>query len=199
MNDNMFSCTRNWVPFALLSLLILLVYSNTFNASWHLDDYPNITGNSKLHIRNISPASIYETFFAHPIFSKKLYRPIACLTFAINWYFGKDNVIGYHIISNTIHLLTAFILFLTILNLFRSPNLKDKYQGSECFIALLTATLWAINPIQTQAVTYIVQRMASMAAMFYVLGIYFYIKGRINNSRLISVFSYMGCFLSFAF
>jgi len=199
MHDNIFSCTRNWVPFALLSLSILLVYSNTFNASWQLDDYPNITGNSKLHVKDISPASIYETFFAHPESGKKLYRPIACLTFAINWYFGKENVIGYHIVNNSIHLLTAFILFLTILNLFRSPNLKDKYQGSKYFITLLTATLWAINPIQTQAVTYIVQRMASMATMFYVLGIYFYIKGRTNNSRLISVFSYMGCFLSFVF
>ena len=183
----------------LLFFFILIVYSNTLQASWHLDDYSNIIQNCHLHITDLNPDSICRTFFSHPGSINKLYRPFPCLTFAINWYFGKDNVIGYHIVNITIHFLTAFILFLTILNLFKSPNLKDKYQGSEYFIALLTATLWAINPIQTQAVTYIVQRMASMAAMFYVLGIYFYVKGRTNNSRLISVFSYMGCFLSFAF
>ena len=58
------------------------------------------------------------------------------------------------------------MLFLTILALFESPALRGKYKGSEYFIALLSAVLWAVNPIQTQAVTYIVQRMASMAAMF---------------------------------
>ena len=42
------------IAFVLLLLLVFFVYSNTFNASWHMDDYPNITSNSKLHINIIS-------------------------------------------------------------------------------------------------------------------------------------------------
>ncbi|MBM9538370.1 tetratricopeptide repeat protein [Desulfobulbus alkaliphilus] len=52
------------------------------------------------------------------------------------------------------------------------------------FIALLSTTLWAINPIQTQAVTYIVQRMASMAAMFYIFAVYNYIRARQADTTL---------------
>ena len=51
------------------------------------------------------------------------------------------------------------------------------------FIATLGAALWAINPIHTQAVTYIVQRMAILAALFYILGIYLYLKGRLSQDR----------------
>lgn len=188
MNDNMFSCTRNWVAFALLSLLILLAYSNTFHSSWHFDDKPNIVNNYHLHLNDLQPESIVRTFFTNPKnpfhIGDRMYRPIPCLTFALNWYFGEDDVFGYHIINNIIHILTAFFLFLTILNLFNTPNLKDKFKENEHLIALLASILWAVNPIQAQAVTYIVQRMAQMAAMFYILGIYSYIKGRIGNSLL---------------
>ena len=126
-----------------------------------------------------------------------MYRPVACLTFALNWYFGKDNVTGYHAVNIIIHILTAFFLYLTILKLFKSPNLKDKFKGNEHFIALLTAVLWAVNPIQTQAVTYIVQRMTSLAAMFYILGIYFYINTRVTDSLKRRIIFIIGCILSF--
>ncbi len=197
---------RNKTVFILISIFMLLIYSNTFNFSWHLDDYHSIVDNPHLHIENIAPKSIAQTFFAASdrgmYRADKIYRPVSCLTLAINWYFGKDNVFGYHIINIAIHILTAFFLFLTCLNLFSSPNLKDKYKGSEYFIALLAAFLWGANPIQTQAVTYIVQRMASMAAMFYIAGIYFYIKARLKScssgqSDLKTVCYYAGCGLCF--
>ena len=79
---------------------------------------------------------------------------------------------GYHIVNNAIHMVASFFLFLTVLNMLMSPNLKGKYQGSEYTIAFLSAILWAVNPVQTQAVTYIVQRMASLAAMFYIFSIF---------------------------
>jgi len=126
-----------------------------------------------------------------------MYRPVACLTFALNWYFGKDNVTCYHAVNIIIHILTAFFLYLTILKLFKTPNLKDKFNGNEHFIALLSAVLWAVNPIQIQAVTYIVQRMTSLAAMFYILGIYFYINTRVADSLKRRIIFIIGCILSF--
>ncbi len=184
MSANYSSITRKWVALGLLMLLIFLIYSNTFNAAWHLDDFPNITLNAKLHLDELSHNAILGSFFANPQLHKykDLYRPVACLTFALNWYVGQENVAGYHLVNITVHLLTAFILYLTVLALFDTPKLKNREPGSKHLIALLAATLWAVNPVQTQAVTYIVQRMASMAAMFYLLGIYCYIKARLNNS-----------------
>ena len=171
--------------FILLSLLILLSYSNTFHASWHLDDQPNIINNYYLHLDNLKLESIIHTFFTNPHdplhIGSKMYRPIACLSFALNWYVGKDDVSGYHIVNTAIHIFTSFFLFLTILYLFDTPNLKDKFQN-KYFIAVFAAVLWAVNPIQTQAVTYIVQRMAEMGAMFYLFGIYTYIRARLCGS-----------------
>ena len=185
------------MAFALLFFLILLLYSNTFQASWHFDDFPNINNNPRIKISNLKPETLFQTFIASRdgglYLGKKVYRPVACLTLALNWYVGQDNVLGYHIVNLCIHFITAFVLFLTILRLFCTPNLKGKYTGSEYFIALLAATLWAINPIQTQAVTYIVQRMASMAAMFYILGIYFYLRGRLCEIRKNRIWWYICC------
>jgi tetratricopeptide (TPR) repeat protein len=189
------------MAFTLFFIIVLLIYSNTFQASWHLDDYVNINNNPRIKIKNLQPATLYETFFSSRdgglYLGKQLYRPAACLTLALNWYFGQDNVIGYHAVNVFLHLFTAYLLFLTILRLFCTPNLKGRYSQSEYFIALLAAILWAINPIQTQAVTYIVQRMASMAAMFYLLSIYFYLGGRLSEIRKNQILSYFCCGVSF--
>ena len=168
---------RKTIALLLLLALIFLVYSNTFNASWHMDDFPNITQNSRLHLKKLGADEIAATFFANPVpgRSNQIYRPVACLTFALNWYFGQQDVRGYHIVNISIHLLTAFFLYLTVLSVFETPNLKNRFSGNQQFIAFLTAALWAVNPVQTQAVDYIVQRMTILAALFYLLGIYLYI------------------------
>jgi Tfp pilus assembly protein PilF len=111
---------------------------------------------------------------------QSLHRPVAFFSFALNWLWGEDNVIGYHLVNIGIHVLTAIFLFLTILLLFRTPNAGDWDKNSIYFIALLSATLWAIHPIQIQAVTYIVQRMASMAALFYIISIFCYLNARMT-------------------
>ena len=199
---NQLNSPPNKIPkavFILLFLLVVAAYSNGLKAAWHLDDYPNIVENSRLHITELSFDSIFKTLFASPGSGNGLSRALVWPTFALNWYFGKDDVTGFHAVNLIIHLLTAALLFLTILNLFKSPNLRGKYPGGEQAIALLAATLWAINPIQTQAVTYIVQRMALMAAMFYILGIYFYVKARTDPLAFQRILYYLGCFFSFVF
>jgi hypothetical protein len=195
--------SKKWKAFSLLFFLIIIVYGNTFQASWHLDDYSNIVNNPVIKITDLYPQTLFKSFFAgregdvYP--QKSIYRPIACLSFALNWYVDQHNVFGYHLVNIVIHFLTAFFLYLTLLNLFNTPNLKEKYSGSEFFIALLAATLWAINPIQTQAVTYIVQRMAAMATMFYILALYFYTKARVENIKYKKNIFFFCCFLSFIF
>ena len=166
-----------------MGCLIFLIYSNTFNASWHLDDFPNIVLNEKLHLNGFSHDEVLATFFASPQAHKfkDVYRPVACLSLALNWHFGRDNVTGYHLVNIIIHYLTAVILYLTVRALLKTPRLQRNSQGHDHCIALLSAVLWAVNPVHTQSVTYIVQRMASMAALFYLLGIFCYIKARLNH------------------
>ena len=192
---------RNLIVFLLLFLFVFGAYSTNYDASWHMDDYPNIVDNPRIHINQFKFKNFEEALFAGydegQYSGRRVYRPVPMLTFALNWYIGKDKVFGYHIVNNAIHLVTTFFLFLTVLNLLASPNLKGKYQGNEYVIAFLTAVLWAVNPIQTQAVTYIVQRMASLAAMFYIIGIYFYLKTRRSLPGYRQLLFITGCLLSF--
>ena len=194
-----FNPSRPKISFALLLffLLVFCVYSNTFQSSWHLDDYGNIVNNKRLHLTDLSPQSLYKSFFAHPLHPGKLYRPVACLTLALNWYWGAGDVRGYHLVNMVIHVLTVIFLFLALLKLFESPHLKDKYQKQAYTISLLATLLWVLNPIHTQAVTYIVQRMAAMAAMFYILSIYFYVRARTNDVFMGRLWNYVGCGISF--
>jgi tetratricopeptide (TPR) repeat protein len=197
----MHSKKKDLVAFLLLFMLVFFAYSTNYNASWHFDDYPNLVDNARIHINVFNFKNFKEAFFAGygkgQYLGKHLYRPVPMLTFAINWYIGKDHVLGYHIVNNAIHLVTTLLLFLTVLNLLRSPNLKGKYQGNEYTIAFLSAIFWAVNPIQTQAVTYLVQRMASLGAMFYIIGIYFYLKARMSSSVHNRCLFITGCLFSF--
>jgi protein O-mannosyl-transferase len=142
------------------------------------------------------PETLWRTFFATPFEEGKLYRPIASLSLALNWYIGQNNPIGYHIVNIFIHYFNTLLLYFIILELFSTPALKNKYNDeSRYFFALLASIFWAIHPIQTQSVTYIVQRMASLGTLFFLIAIYFYLKGRFSQKS--SYIPFIACTISF--
>ena len=185
------------IAFSLLAALCFLIYSNSFQASWHLDDYQNVKSNPRVQIKDLQPLTLYQTFFASPEGKRKPYRSAAYFSFALNAYFGGKDVVGYHLVNIAVHSVTAFLLFITVLKLFQTPIFSQRSQKDAFWIALLTATLWAANPIQTQAVTYVVQRMASMAAMFYILGIYCYLAARLAATPMHRYSLIIGCGCSY--
>ena len=162
----------------LLFSIILVCYSNSLRNGWQLDDSQNILENPAIHIQNLQPETIKNTFYAEPTFNDKLYRPVASFTFALNWYFGQDNPFGYHVVNVLIHILVATFLFKVSVLLFQLPRSPSRPAKETLSIALLGAALWAVNPVQTQAVTYIVQRMASLGAMFFLLALWQYLQAR---------------------
>ena len=168
-------------PFVIFFFLIFLAYCNTFHASWHFDDYPNIVNNPKIQITEFNTQALVRSM-QHPG-GAAYWRPLAYLTFALNWFAGGTEVFGYHLVNILLHSLSACLLFLTILILFQTPTLRGKHSESVQSVALLASALWAINPIQTQAVTLIVQRMALLAAFFYIGGIFCYLKARLSRIR----------------
>ena len=126
-------------------------------------------------------------------FSGTSYRPVAFLSFALNWYAGGDQVTGYHIVNIFIHILCAGFLYSFLLSLLKSPVLIDRFYDDDKNIALLAAILWAVHPIQTQAVTYIVQRMALLAALFYLAGMLCYVRARLDTDNWRRSGLYAGC------
>ncbi len=198
---------RHIFALVLISILLLLIYGNSFHAEWQLDDQANITENPGLRIDDLTPGSLWGTFFANQGKEKTLWRPLPCLSFALNWYMGKDDPFGYHVVNLAGHVLTAWMLYLLVfqlLSILMSKSMtgagekKNNDFGSEvASVALLAAVLWAANPVQTQAVTYIVQRMAMMAALFYLLGMYAYVKARTSQTLTRRLMFAGFCFLSF--
>ena len=182
-------------PFLFLCVILFSIYGNTFNAEWHLDDRHSILENPKVHLTELTPQTLVRSM-QHP--DKKTYwRPLAYMSFALNWYAGQKTVFGYHLVNLTIHFLAAGFLFLTIMTLFQTPALRGKNRDTAYFIGLFATVLWATNPIQTQAVTYIVQRMTLLAALFSILGIYCYLKARLTGNRRHRFMLLCGCLASF--
>ena len=167
--------------FFILFFLVFLVYSNTFQSGWHLDDYPSIVENQKIHITDLTPQSLCQSL-QHPE-KETLWRPLSHLSFALNWFAGRDDVFGYHVVNVLIHILSAWLLYLTISTLLKTPNIITKYSVKSHFISSLATVLWVINPIQTQAVTYIVQRMTLLANFFFITCIYCYLLARFAGRK----------------
>ncbi|HUT70510.1 MAG TPA: tetratricopeptide repeat protein [Desulfatiglandales bacterium] len=187
------------VVFSFVALLIIVfsIYGNSLDCSWHFDDEANITDNPNLHLKEITWQNLKRALFSDRNNPTILYRPVACLTFALNHYFGGLNVFGYHLINVLTHLLSSIFLFLFIYHTVNLPSIKTRYAADSYFIALLATTLWAINPIHTQAVTNIVQRMASLAGMFYIMSMYFYLRARTTDTNPKKVLLFITCFISF--
>ena len=97
-------------------------------------------------------------------------RPVLDITFALNYYFGKLNVFGYHLVNLALHIANGimlyFILFWTI-----NPVVSGNQSNSGNPINQINQ-----HPIQTQAVTYIVSRSSVLATTFYLLTLLLFIK-----------------------
>ena len=202
LKDTCFIDLRDFIAICCFLILIAACYSNSFKASWHFDDYSNIVNKPALHLEKLSLKSITRTFYSRSENSsagnEKMFRPLACLTFGLNWYVGQGRVTGYHVVNVLIHILSSCLLYLTVLALLNTPFQQGRYPYNDKFwIAFLSAILWAVNPIQTQAVTYIVQRMTALAAFFCLFCIYLFLKARMSRTIRNSVIFYFVCLLSF--
>jgi tetratricopeptide (TPR) repeat protein len=178
--------------FIALFIFLLIIYGNSFYGEWHLDDTGNILENTNVHLKNLSWPEIKGTFYLQG----RISRPVSYFSFALNHYFGGLNVFGYHLVNLAIHYISAIFLFLFIYNTLRLSILRERYEERAYSIALLSTFLWVVNPVQVLAVSYIVQRMASMAGMFYIIAMYFYLKGRTSDDLWKGIAFFVVCTLS---
>jgi len=166
---------------ALLIAVGFIIYANTLHSPFIFDDLPAIVRNHTIRMQELSGRNIINGAIGYG-----RNRPISMLSFAFNYYFGQYNVVGYHLVNIFIHIITGILFFfflkitLTISNQQRAatPKLGPFAVTS---ISFLSAFLWLVHPIQTQSVTYIIQRMNSMGAMFFILALLLYAKGRLRQ------------------
>jgi protein O-mannosyl-transferase len=178
----------NLIGLGIIMLLGLIIYSNTFKCSFHYDDLLRISNNSS--IRNLW--DLKGMWKSYPM------RPVGIFSFALNYQFGKLNVWGYHLVNIIIHLINALLVWWLTTLIFSSPVIRQKKIAAyRALIALAVALLFVSHPLATQSVTYIVQRMASMMAIFYLISLALYMKARMADSNYrFRYLLYAGCILS---
>jgi tetratricopeptide (TPR) repeat protein len=152
---------------AVIVLAALAAYHNSFLGPFVFDDPASIVENPTLRL----PWSIPELFLP-PAQSTVAGRPLANLTLALNYATSDTDVRGYHAMNLLIHLLAGLALFGVVRRTLVRPLRADS-----TLAALAVALLWTVHPLQSEAVTYIVQRTEALMGLFYLLTLYCFIRG----------------------
>ncbi|MSU48200.1 MAG: tetratricopeptide repeat protein [Opitutus sp.] len=156
----------------LLAIAALISYGNTFSVPFFFDDRPAIVDNPT--IRRLADWRV----FSPPGHGSGVSgRPVVNVSLAINYAIGGTDVRGYHAFNLALHFLTGFTLF----------GLTQRTLSRRCFppqiaaaarpLAMLVALLWTVHPLQTESVTCVTQRTELLVGLFYMLTIYFFVRG----------------------
>jgi protein O-mannosyl-transferase len=153
---------------AVLGLAVVAAYCNSFSDAFVYDDVPTIVDNPAVHqlwpLGAVRPSPEDN---ALPVAG----RPLVQLSLALNYALGGTTVRGYHALNLFIHVLAALTLYGVVR---RTLGLFDfQHSGATAFAAAL---LWAVHPLQTESVTYVVQRAESLMGLFFLLTLYCFIR-----------------------
>lgn len=165
-----------WPALCLACLLLVLVggaYQDARFNGFHFDDEEHILNNPAIWIKELDFQGLAHAWRS-TLFTR---RPLPFVTFALDWWRGDGAPQPFQITNLWIHTLNTIVVYLLLLIVVQRLKGKLTYASLSC--AFLGAAVWAVHPIQVQAVTYIVQRMAEMAALFTLLSLLSYLYGRL--------------------
>jgi len=175
-----------WSAVCLIVIAVLLAYSNSFSGPFIYDDLAVVIDNPT--IRPSSPQNNQvglNNAAAHVAFS----RPVTNWTFAFNYALGGLNPFGYHVFNVLMHLCSSLLVFGIIRRTLLSKPLEERWGNDALLLSLAIALLWAVHPLQTNAIDYITQRLESLAGFFYLATLYCLIRGHNpkNSTRWLSI------------
>lgn len=157
---------RRTLPSVLLTVAVAAAYLNSFHGAFLFDDVYHIIENER--IRRVLP----------PWHLFAVERPLVEFSLAVNYSLGGLNPWGYHAFNLAVHLLAALTLFGVV----RRTLSQVGWGGTGS--AWAVALLWAVHPLPTQSVTYVIQRGESLMGLFYLLTLYGAIRAAQSSRRL---------------
>jgi protein O-mannosyl-transferase len=159
---------------AVIALAVIAAYGNSFSGPFVFDDAATIV-TSNPTIRHLWPIwrVLSPPHGGLPVSG----RPLVNLSLAINYAISGQGVWSYHVFNVAIHILAAVTLFAILRRTYLLPSLQKRFGKASTLLALGAATIWAVHPLQTESVTYVVQRAESMVGLFYLLTLYCVIRG----------------------
>jgi tetratricopeptide (TPR) repeat protein len=162
-----------WLAGGGLVLAAFAAYHNSLGGPFVFDDLPAIVANPS--IRRLWPIS----GVLAPGLDGGLTvsgRPLVNLSLALNYAWGGEAVAGYHVFNLLMHACAGLLLFGILRRTLIQPVLAARFAPAALPLACGVAVLWLLHPLQTAAVTYIVQRAEVMAGFCYLLTLYGFIR-----------------------
>ena len=158
---------------ALIVGAVVLAYANSFRGPFVFDDEPSILENAT--IRRLWP-------LGGPLSPPKDFgvtvsgRPVLNLSLAVNYAISGTAPWSYHVFNVGVHAAAALVLFGMVRRTLRKPGLAERWGERAEATAAVTALLWALHPLQTESVTYVIQRAESLMGLFFLLTLYAFIR-----------------------
>lgn len=149
----------------VIGFVCAALYANSLSVPFLLDDQIEIVRSKE--ITQLEPLHSYLTQA----------RGILKLSLALNYAWGGLEVRGYHLVNVAIHLINGLLVYLLVLVTLRLPYFAGRYDRHAPWLALATSLVFAAHPLQTMAVTYVIQRAESLASLFYLLTLLLFIRG----------------------
>ncbi len=160
-------------PCALIIIVAtILVYVNTFQVPFIFDDLPNIVQNPS--IRGVPS---FFSAFAPSAGTGIAGRPLINVTLALNYAISGLAPWSYHFFNLLVHMFAALALFGILRRTFSGNTFQKPLRKLATPAAFASALIWSIHPLQTQAVTYTIQRCESLMGLCFLLVFYFAIRG----------------------
>ena len=162
----------NIIVISIILALTALIYSNTFSNPFHYDD-------ERVILDNAAIKSIGNFGNIFKISSMVGSRPVLDFTFAINYNFGGLNVFGYHLFNLIIHITVCIFVYFVVSKIFLRTYIhqQDRNEAEQYkLIPIFTSLLFAVHPINSQAVNYISARSSSLCVLFILISLWFFIK-----------------------
>jgi len=160
------------VACGVLVLAIFAAYVNSLSGPFVYDDKDSIVEN--LTLRHLWPLSDVLAPLSGGLTVSG--RPVLNLSLALNFAAGGLDVRGYHVTNVLIHALTCLTLFGLVRRTLVLPSLREPFGEAAVPVAFTVAALWALHPLQSETVTYIVQRAESLMGLFYLLTLYGFVR-----------------------
>jgi tetratricopeptide (TPR) repeat protein len=162
----------------IIAIAVTLAYSPGLHGPFVFDDIPNIAHNPAIQISTLHPSSLYAAAVSSP--SSALGRPLAILSFAVNYFVAGDlsNTSAFKLTNLAIHLTNTALVYWFVLLLLKQVAKTNPTLTNMRWLPALVAAFWSLHPLNLTSVLYVVQRMTSLSALFVLLGMILFLYGR---------------------
>lgn len=165
---------RAWLLLALIAG-VMAIYFPGLQGAFFFDDETNLLRVADIKIAELSAASLGDIVGAGR--ASALGRPIAMVSFAVNYLFTGLNPFYFKLTNLIFHCLTGVLVFFTARAVFYgSTGVIDKIAVER--VALMLAAIWLLSPIQVLAVLHVTQRMTILSGLFLFLAFWGHVSAR---------------------